>query len=166
MAERSSWVPLPCCSLPERPFSTQSLSLSVAIVYLDNSCPSVAHSQALKGSLSCNKFRWKCLTCVTPTCTSWGGGLGAPVCGQPAPSCWGAAIISPKMTPLWLCQHNFLTIVLAKTNSTLQTTISFSRKCCISHFSLAWSSLTIEWVKFNNAVPTSAFSNRDVGSSY
>ena len=27
-------------------------------------------------------------------------GLVCSVCGQPAPSCWGAAIISPKLTPL------------------------------------------------------------------
>ena len=58
-AEKVSWVPLPCCSLPRRPFPIKSLALSARVF------PRTIHFQVLdnsplsgpgRGPLSCNSL--------------------------------------------------------------------------------------------------------------
>ena len=46
MSEQFSWVPLPCCSLPRRPFPIESFDLSI-LVSSDNSFPSVRQEPTL-----------------------------------------------------------------------------------------------------------------------
>ena len=50
MAEQSFWFPLPCCSLPERPFAIQSLCQHVFLLReFISVCQTRAYSQALGG---------------------------------------------------------------------------------------------------------------------
>lgn len=50
MAEQSFWFPLPCCSLPGRPFAIQSLCRHVFLLReFVSVCQTRAHSQALGG---------------------------------------------------------------------------------------------------------------------
>ena len=73
-AEQFSWVPLPCCSPPGRPFPIKSLALSAHM------SPWTIHFWVLgkspvsgpgRGPLSCNNAMQGCFCCVRHFATLW-----------------------------------------------------------------------------------------------